>query len=1044
MSAVGSSRRSPASGRCLASAALAIGLALAGSASAQELPADHAERMQRGLKLFDGGVAAILKENCIICHGGDETEGEFDLTTREGLLKGGSQGPAIVLWKGQDSLLYRLISHAEEPTMPMEGSKLSDQAIGQIVAWIDSGAPYAQPLVDKQAVAAPVITDEQRRFWSFQPLKSAPPPQVQNSGWARTQIDRFILTAQEAKGLQPNPPADRRTLIRRAYLDLLGMPPSPVEVEAFVNDPAADAHDRLIDRLLASPHYGERWGRHWLDLARFAESHGYEQDYDRPSAYHYRDFVIQALDDDMPFDRFVRLQIAGDEFEPDNPLALTATGFLGAGTHATQITANQVEKERYDELDDMTATVGTAMLGLTIGCARCHDHKFDPIPQEDYYRLLSTFTTTVRSEIDLDLHPDRYREAKAEFDRAHAPLSAELARFEREELPARMDVWLATNPAAPQPRWLVLTPQSAKATSGATLTSQPDGSLLAAGGSNVQTESYMFVTKTPLSAITAVRLEAIPDPTLPKHGPGRAEDGGFILSGFELTSTSVDSQDKAKDVKLAQPQATFEQKEQPIAAAIDADKKTGWAVGPQVGKPHACVFELDPPLTHAAGATLTFTLRFEAKNGHAIGRLRLSISTAEKPATLDGDAAPHDLVQDVAELLKVPAGQHTPAQRETLARWFRTIDPQWQKLNRPVEEHLKLAPQPQLTKAQVTSEGLPAIRLHTQGADFFEETYFLKRGDLKQKLGVANQGFLRVLTSAPEQEKRWQQSPPEGWRTSYRRRALANWLTDPEQGAGRLLARVIVNRLWHHHLGRGIVATPSDFGAQGERPTHPELLDWLALALIDGGWRLKPIHKRIMTSAVYMQTSDYDDQRGRIDPDNRLYWRRVPRRLEAEAVRDSMLAISGELDPAMFGPGKIDEGYPRRSIYLTIKRSQLIPLMVLFDTPEPNQGLGNRPATTVAPQALALMNNPHVQSYAAGFAKRLLPKLAESPESAIREAYLIALARPPRDQELADATEFLAEQSRAYRATQEGNSQQESLEDFCQALICLNEFLYVD
>jgi len=1044
MRAETSSWRSLIFDRRLARAALAIGIALASIVSAQELPADHAERMQRGLKLFESGVAAVLKEHCVMCHGGDETESEFDLTTREGLLKGGSQGPAVVLWKGRDSLLYRLISHAEEPTMPMEGSKLPDETIDQIVAWIDSGAPYAQPLIDKQVSAAPVITDEQRRFWSFQPLKKTEPPHVEARLWCRTPIDHFILAAQETKGLRPNPPANRRKLIRRAYLDLLGLPPSPEEVEAFVDDPASDAYEILIDRLLASPHHGERWGRHWLDLARFAESHGYEQDYDRPSAYHYRDFVVQALNQDMPYDQFVRLQIAGDEFESDNPLAMTATGFLGAGTHATQITANQVEKERYDELDDMTATVGTAMLGLTIGCARCHDHKFDPIPQEDYYRLLSTFTTAVRSEINLDLHPDRYREAKAQFDRAHAPLAEALARFEREELPARMDVWLATKPAAPRPRWLLLAPETAKAVSGATLTPQADGSLLAAGGSSVQAEIYTLVAKTPLSGITAVRLEALPDPTLPKRGPGRAEDGNFVLSGFELSASPADSQETATQVKLANPQATFEQPEQLIAAAIDADKKSGWAVGPQAVNRHACLFELDPPLTQAGGATLTFTLRFEAKNGHAIGRLRLSISTAEKPAPLDGDEAPHDLVNEVTELLKIPVGEHTPEQRETLSRWYRTRDLQWQKLNQPVVEHLELAPQPQLTKAMVVSEGLPPIRLHTQGADFFEETYFLKRGDLKQKQGVATPGFLRVLMSAPQQENRWQVSPPEGWRTSYRRRALAAWLTDAEQGAGPLLARVIANRLWHHHLGRGIVATPSDFGAQGERPTHPELLDWLALSLIDGGWRLKPIHKLIMTSAVYMQTSDYDADRGRIDPDNRLFWRRVPRRLEAETIRDSMLAISGQLDPAMFGPGKLDEGHPRRSIYLTIKRSQLIPMMVLFDAPEPNQGLGNRPATTVAPQALALMNNPHVQSYAAGFAKRLLPKLAESPEAAIRQAYLIALARMPTGPELTDSVEFLEQQIAASGGNTDQNPKEQALADFCQALICLNEFLYVE
>ncbi|MBL9122408.1 MAG: DUF1549 domain-containing protein, partial [Planctomycetaceae bacterium] len=438
-------RLAPARSSCAAWVAMALSLGLglnSGGTRAEEPPpaqeatppvsADHAERMAEGLALFKSGVRVLLNAHCVKCHGGDETQGELNLTTREGLLQGGTQGPAVVPGQSAASLLYRLATHADEPHMPDGAAKLPAESLALLGKWIDCGAPYDRPLGSSAAgpeVAKPV-SPEEREFWSFRPLAPSQPPSVGDANWCRTDIDRFILAGLESRGLKPNAPADRRKLIRRAYLDLVGIPPTPSEVAAFEADTAPDAFARLVDRLLDSPHHGERWGRHWLDLARFAESHGYEQDYDRPSAYHYRDFVIQALNADMPYDQFVRWQLAGDELAPDEPLALMATGFLGAGTHATQITASQVEKERYDELDDMAATVGTALLGMTVGCARCHDHKFDPISQHDYYRMLATFTTTVRSEIDLDLQPERTREAEARFKREHEPLAAALAQFE--------------------------------------------------------------------------------------------------------------------------------------------------------------------------------------------------------------------------------------------------------------------------------------------------------------------------------------------------------------------------------------------------------------------------------------------------------------------------------------------------------------------------------------------------------------------------------------------------------------------------------------
>jgi hypothetical protein len=662
----------------------------------------------------------------------------------------------------------------------------------------------------KKAWTERVVAPAAKKFWSFEPLRKP--------SEAVATIDRFVQVGQQTAGIAGNPPATRQQLIRRAFFDLIGLPPTPEEVQAFLDDPAADAFDKLVERLLASPHYGERWARHWLDLARFAESHGFEHDSDRPTAYHYRDFVIEALNRDLPYDTFVKWQVAGDEYAPENPLALKATGFLAAGVHSTQITKAEVAKHRYDEMDDKLNTLGTAMLGLSIGCARCHDHKFDPIPQSDYYRLLSTFTTTVRSEVVVNLDAVNYKKAKEAFDRAHAPYEE------------------------------------------------------------------------------ALRQCQVPAP------------------------------------------------------------------------------------------------------------------------------------------LAVPAGKRTKSALD----WNRRLDPEWQKLNRQRLEHLARAPKPNTVKCLIATEGLPAVRLHTQGEDFLPVTHFLRRGDAENKEGEATQSFLQVLMPAPDAAPRWQAPPPAGGRTSYRRRALAEWLTDTQAGAGNLLARVIVNRLWQHHFGRGLVATPSDFGTRGERPSHPELLDFLAGQLIAEGWRLKPIHKLIMTSAAYMQTSQTDEARLKLDRDNKLCWHYPGRRLEAEVIRDAVLAVSGQLDAKMYGPGTLDPASKRRSIYFTVKRSKLVPMMVIFDAPEALGGMAERPTTTIAPQALHLLNSPQMRDAARSFARRFA---AVPLDAVVRTGYQAALARLPSREELQDGVAFIEQQQASYPGPQ---PREAALTDFCQVLLCLNEFVYVE
>jgi mono/diheme cytochrome c family protein len=729
----------------------------AGDGPAAAVPANHAEAMRKGLVLFQREVRAVLVTQCLDCHGGKAIKGKFDLSDRKSLVDSG-----VLEGGARECRLVAVISHAEEPHMPQKKPKLPAETIARIAEWIELGAPYDKPLVDRKPVVAAKPagpTAEDRAFWSFRPLRVVAPPTVNDESWAKTPIDRFMLAALDAKGLAPNPTADRRVLIRRLSFDLIGLPPAPEEVDAFVADDHPDAYDRLVDRLLDSPRYGERWARHWMDVARFAESHGYEQDYDRPFAYHYRDFLIDALNEDIPYNQFVEWQIAGDELAPDNPKALAATGFLGAGAFPTQLTEAEFESARYNELDDMTATTGSAFLGLSVGCARCHDHKYDPIPSTDYYRLAATFTTTIRSEID-------------------------------------------------SPR--------------------------------------------------------------------------------------------------------------PVAAGKKPDK------------------------------------------------------------------------------------------------------------------------------IQVTAEGFPHTAHHADGRGFphfYPKTYVLARGDANQKTVEAKPGFLGVLTRDGKNAPYWHVDSPPGWkRTSFHRAALARWLTDTDHGAGALAARVIVNRLWQHHFGQGIVATPNDFGTRGEPPTHPALLEWLAVDLVQNGWRLKRLHRLIVTSAVYRQDDRFDEARAQIDRDNALHWRRAPRRLEAESIRDAMLAVGGRLELTMFGPGSLDPNMRRRSVYFQIKRSQLIPAMMLFDWPEHLVSIGQRTTTTTAPQALLFMNSTLGRDCATGLAARTA---GDEPNTSIRAAYKIAFGREPNDDEARLSSAFLDRQAESYRTAGKNAPETLARVDFCQALLSMSEFIYI-
>ncbi|MBM3871358.1 MAG: DUF1549 domain-containing protein [Verrucomicrobia bacterium] len=1035
--------------------------------------------MTRGLTTFTQHVRPVLVKSCLSCHGGEKTKGGLDLATREDLLKGGTEGAAIVPFSAQNSRLLKLVRHAEEPHMPEKAEKLSPEVIARLASWIDDGAPFDGSLIPGRVTKdKSKVTEDDRKWWAFQPLAKVQPPSVQSSvssvqsGQPRrgaklntdplntehSPLDRFLLAKAAPRQLAPL--ADRRTLIRRAHLDLHGIPPTPEAVEAFLRDTSPEAWPKLVTQLLDSPRFGERWGRHWLDVARFAESSGFEHDYDRPGAFHYRDFVIKALNSDMPFDQFLSWQLAGDEFEPNNPLALSATGFLGAGVFPTQITANEVERTRYDAMDDMLSTTGSAFLGLTIGCARCHDHKYDPLPNEDYYRLLSTFTTTVRSVLDLEMEPEKTRDAKAKWQAEAAPLAAELKRHEAELLP-KFDAWLAAGAAMPTGSvWTVVELASTKSKAGTTFKKLDDLSYLAEGA-NGASDEYTFTFHTAQRRLTGLRLEALAHTSMTKGGPGRADNGNFALSKILVTAAPRGSAE-AKPVALVKAIADFEQNQGglSIASSLDDNPKTGWAVDPQFGKDHAAVFTFGEVVDFPAGATFTVKLQFEVNTKHNIGRPRLALMADGEP-TLKGE----DLPAKVAEVLKKSKqpdliAKLSAAERATLLDWWRHKDVGWRDRQAKISMHASREPGVK-TQVLVCAEGHKPLRMHTQGADFFEQTHFLRRGSTDQKLGVAPQGFLQVLMRSADADKRWQWQPPAGSKFSGRRRSLAIWLTDVEHGAGALVARVAVNRLWQHHFGRGLVATPDDFGRTGALPSHPELLDWLAAELIKNGWKLKPIHRLMMESAAYRAgvnqylvsnvpaaraAAGRSEQMPSLKTDSlntEHFLQRQPRRLEGESLRDAMLAVSGQLDTTMFGPGTKDERSKRRSIYFTMKRSQLIGSMVVFDQPEPLVAQGARPTTTVAPQALLLMNGPQVREWAEAFARRVEAETSGGEVPAqINRAYLLALSRSATAKEQVSAAAFLASQTSSYVAEKKPNATHLALADFCQVLFGLNEFAY--
>ena len=1012
---------------------------------------------QESLAFFESKIRPVLVEQCYSCHSQEaatkgKLKGGLYLDSKEGLQRGGDTGPALSSEHTEESLILKALRY-EEYEMPPSG-KLSANIIEDFERWVAQGA------IDPRRAAEPIKQkamdlESGRKFWSLQPLGSIRPASGAHP------VDAFILAAQEAKNLTPSEMADPRVLVRRAWFDLLGIPPTPEELQEAIaslgvpegqkGTVSAVAWSALIDRLLERPEYGERWARHWMDIARFAESFGYEQDYDRPNAYHYRDFLIRAFNQDMPFDQMARWQIAGDELAPENPLAWMATGFLGAGAFPTQLTEREFESTRYNELDDMTATTSVAFLGLSIGCARCHDHKFDPISSEDYYRFAASFTAAIRSEKTLDLDPEANRKIAADHKLKLEELRRELMAYEAEQLPLELAKFISQRGNDPAKSlndpWRNLRGEL-ESSAASQFKLQTDGSYLALGDAPNQ-DKITFTAALPAGQWTALRIEALADPTLPRQGPGRADNGNFALGNLTVEHLAKD-QEPTKLV-LEQPQATHQQNADSlsIAASIDADLVSGWAIDGQIGKSQAAVFRIANAISTVESDRLRMTLLFHHPNAkHAMGRMRFSISKAPSPPIeVGGDAPPADVLEAIAQIAeKLPMTKELPSSDawKTVLAWYKSVDPQWSQLNSKLTKLERDGPALRRTNVLVTTEGEPHVPHHADGRGyphFYPETHLLRRGDVDQKVSVVSPGFPKVFLkdlNAPA-ELTWADSTKSNSKSSYRRAALAKWLTDTTDGTGALVARVIVNRLWQHHFGRGLVATPNDFGSTGQKPTHPELLDWMAQELIDQGWKLKALHRHLMTSQTYMQTNRRpEDPRLKSDPDNLLWWHRPPRRLEAESIRDSMLVVSGLLDRTMYGPGTLDPNMKRRSIYFFIKRSQLIPMMMLFDWPEPLVSIGQRQTTTIAPQALAFMNNPIARAAAEALSNQI------SDVQQIDEVFLKVLSRSPTDAERQAAFRFIAQAQKTRQEQNVPQPEKMAIADFCQILLCANEFIYVD
>ncbi len=983
---------------------------------AQSVPAARLENQAAQTPIdFARDIQPIFKQYCAECHGPSKARARLRLHTPDLILRGGLSGPPITPGKSEESLLMRRVLGLDgEDQMPLDSDPLPEATIAQLRAWIDQGAtmPGASTNASLASTGGATRTAVDPEHWAYIKPRRPELPAVVRTAWPRNALDRYVLVRLEGEKLSPSPEASKSMLLRRVTLDLTGLPPSPAELDAFLADTAPDAYDRVVDRLLASPHYGERWARPWLDLARYADTNGYEKD-NRRSIWKYRDWVIDALNRDMPFDQFTIEQIAGDMLPGATTEQKIATGF-----HRNAMTNEEggvdPDESMYEVLVDRVNTTATVWLGTTLACAQCHNHKYDPFSQKDYFRLLAFFAN---SDYERGTFGDgtRYSEARLDLatpeqEAARKRAQAEIDRLEQElktvtpPLRDEQERWEQSLRAAGR-TWTPLVPSHAGATNGVTLKTLDDGSLLASGP-NPKLTSYEVTADTALQAITGVRLEALPDPSLPRGGPGRDGYGHFRVTGLHVEIEPSGAAPAAphqvvsfKTIKVDDSAYPFEPADLLAPERVETTRKGGsWAINAMRDPERtarAAVLAAEKPFGFSGGTRVTLRIdHLDGTIGQGIGRFRLSVTTAADP--LVGSELPARL----RPVLARPAADRSEKQTEELAAFFRSTAPSL----KPARDALTAA------RKALADLQIPSTLVMKERPTFERPSYELReRGSFTARAG-------RVYARTPAALHPMRDDLP------VNRLGLARWLVDENNP---LVARVAVNRFWEQIFGRGLVETSEDFGAQGAQPTHPELLDWLATEFMTNKWSQKSILRTIVRSSTYRQSSAVSPALEERDPYNRLLARGPRVRMEAEMVRDVALAASGLLSAKMFGPSvyplqppgiwnmpynsdkwTTSEGEDRyrRSLYTFWRRTSPYPSFMTFDATSREFCQVRRVRTNTPLQALTLLNDPASFEAARALARRMMSEATagagNTPRARAALGVKLVLSREARPEEL--------------------------------------------
>lgn len=961
---------------------------------------------------FHSRVIPVLTNRCYSCHShsSGQMEGGLVLDWKSGWAHGGERGPAIIPTKPDDSLLIQAVEHSHaELRMPEE--RLPPEEIAVLREWIKRGAFDDRTLM-------PTTTDPMD-WWSLKPLQSPSIPLDRTNP-----IDAFIDEKLRESSLVRSPQANPRERLRRLYYDLIGLPPSPEDVQRFVDDPGESNYLRIVDELLESPRYGERWARHWLDTIHFADSHGYEHDVGRDEAWPFRDYVIQALNRDTPWDQFIRQQLAVDVFEPDATDLTPALGFLGAGTFDLSTYSTGPVTFDYHDRDDMLTQTMSAFTSTTANCARCHAHKFDPISQEDYYALQAVFSGVVKGNILYDADADIAQRRKDLQEIKKAATARDPQRLSNEL--AKQLIHSEAEQVKKLATWQPLDLESFVSLEGATLTKEPS-QIYVASGVSPATDTYVMSAPLPLKQVTALRLDVLPHNSLPSQGPGRCENGNLHLSEVSISLFTAD-QTAGRPISIVRVSADFNQAGWGIERAIDGDLKTAWGIHPEVGKPHYAVFEFAEPVLADQRSTLTITLKQLHGGSHLIGAFRLSVTSADAEQTIA-------LPKEVEEILCIAESERSPDQSLVLSAYLAERAAKRELANLPIQKQVY---------AVGTNVSIPTGNGALQQASVNEpkKVHLLERGDISRPRGEVLPGALTILSHVPSRF-----TTIELHQEANRRAALADWLAHRDNV---LTWRSIVNRVWHYHFGRGLCDTPSDLGRMGGIPSHPELIDWLAVWFRDeAGGSLKKLHRLIVTSQTYQQSTGERPEAVAIDAQNQLLWRQNRMRLDADAFRDYVIAVSGRLDTQMGGPAiqhfkqqpgpqstpKLDytaydwtsSGSNRRSIYRYVWRGIPDPLMASLDFPDLGLLAPSRTFSASPLQALALMNNPFVLHYAEQTAEQLSREASDT-ERQIRRLIWLTYQREPDLSELDAMKQYV---------------DQHGLAALCRIIFNSNEFLFI-